>query len=345
MRLLVLACALGALAAGAAAAPEKEKTLGVPGSVEEIAADGSRVAISTHYDDGKTECDRAEEWDASTGRSVRFTTRRPCHALQGAHSDAVVGMALAGRRALWVAYEYSNHPYCTGVYTATATSPKPVSVPLSLCDGTNSDEQFELAGDGALLAELDYYDCEYYEECPDGIVRLDLVLRRLDGTKLVRLAAGDRVYRLFGVGGGRIVVGEKSGPVDVYSSAGKKLLALPFKKNEALAAAISGQDLVVRTKSQYLQYDAATGSSKRSFDVTRKLRDLDGGIVVYTQDTTIHLLRLADGKDVAFATVPGLVDAQLEPAGLFYAYNKPHGGTKPGRVVFVPRAAALRRLS
>jgi hypothetical protein len=39
------------------------------------------------------------------------------------------------------------------------------------------------------------------------------------------------------------------------------------------------------------------------------------------------------------AKVSGLVQADLEPAGLYYAWDDPKGGDKSGRLTFVPRSA------
>jgi hypothetical protein len=61
------------------------------------------------------------------------------------------------------------------------------------------------------------------------------------------------------------------------------------------------------------------------------LDDAARGLVVYTVDGLVHLLRLRDGADetVAIATAVELTDA-----GLFYAYV----GAEPwlGRIRFVP---------
>ena len=50
----------------------------------------------------------------------------------------------------------------------------------------------------------------------------------------------------------------------------------------------------------------------------------------------MHLLTLATSRDRVVARQKGLIQADLEPQGLFYAYNVPGGGSKPGRVTFVP---------
>jgi hypothetical protein len=59
---------------------------------------------------------------------------------------------------------------------------------------------------------------------------------------------------------------------------------------------------------------------------------------VYSVGGAIHVLRLSDGRDRVVAKTTKLVDAQLEPSGLFYADNSGKG-PKPGRVTSVARAA------
>src|SRR5205807_1186052 len=75
------------------------------------------------------------------------------------------------------------------------------------------------------------------------------------------------------------------------------------------------------------------------------LADVESGIAVYRAGDALHLLRLSDGRDRIFRQVKGLTDAQLEPGGLFYAYNVPAGGAKPGRVTFVPFAQVAAALA
>jgi hypothetical protein len=67
---------------------------------------------------------------------------------------------------------------------------------------------------------------------------------------------------------------------------------------------------------------------------TETRRDVEAS----TSNGTITLRRLADGKTHTLRPPGGAVDAELENAGLFYAYNL-RSGQRPGRVIFVPFAA------
>ena len=73
---------------------------------------------------------------------------------------------------------------------------------------------------------------------------------------------------------------------------------------------IDGQRLVTRT--------VAAGAH---------LEDIEGGLVVYSVETRLHLFRLSDGKDVALR-LPGqygYAHAELWRGSLFYAYNQRSG--------------------
>ena len=61
------------------------------------------------------------------------------------------------------------------------------------------------------------------------------------------------------------------------------------------------------------------------------------GVSISVSHGTITLHRAIDRRTRALRPPNGAVDAELETAGLFYAYNL-HRGDRPGRVVFVPFA-------
>jgi hypothetical protein len=81
----------------------------------------------------------------------------------------------------------------------------------------------------------------------------------------------------------------------------------------------------------------------RSVPASAHLEDLDQGLVLYSVETRLHLLRLADGKDVKlrFRSQFGYVAARLSRGALFYAYNG--SSAVAGRVGFVA-ASGVRRL-
>lgn len=148
----------------------------------------------------------------------------------------------------------------------------------------------------------------------------------------------------------RVVVRTAGGAVVVLDANGRELLSLAFGASEETAAAITGSDLVVLVAGALRDYDAATGKLLHEWTVPRvtiggfcgiffercgtptlRLADAARGLAAYILDGQLHLLRLRDGADVVVAHATA---AQLEAAGLFYA----HEGAYPyvGRVRFVP---------
>lgn len=65
------------------------------------------------------------------------------------------------------------------------------------------------------------------------------------------------------------------------------------------------------------------------------MQDVENGLAVYIAGNQVHLLTIATNADRAVADKKGLVQADLEPGILFYAWNEPHGGSKPGRVAWL----------
>jgi hypothetical protein len=148
----------------------------------------------------------------------------------------------------------------------------------------------------------------------------------------------------------RIVARRADGTIALLAADGTDLLALPFAPGEALGAELAGDDLVVLVEGELRDYDASTGVLLRAWPLPRvpsggpcglergmcgdpalRLEDAARGLAAYVLDGQLHLLRLADGRDVAIAAATA---AQLEETGLFYAYagDPPY----PGRIRFVP---------
>jgi hypothetical protein len=138
--------------------------------------------------------------------------------------------------------------------------------------------------------------------------------------------------------GGRIVAGGDNSTV-IIDANGNQLLSVPVVP---LAAALSGNDLVILRQGELLDFDATTGSQTHRWplpDVTSGrecgskycrpiyadrpwpgprlvLEDAARGLVAYVLDGNVHLLRLADGQDQVVGA--GRL-ARFMDAGLVYA--------------------------
>jgi hypothetical protein len=60
----------------------------------------------------------------------------------------------------------------------------------------------------------------------------------------------------------------------------------------------------------------------------------------------VHLLRLADGTDVALPAAPRTIEGlEIETPGIVYAYNTVKKGREVGNLAFVPMSKATALLS
>lgn len=136
----------------------------------------------------------------------------------------------------------------------------------------------------------------------------------------------------FDVDDGRIAAGGDNELV-LLDRAGARLLAVPVR---ALAAQLSGNDLVVLVQGQLRRYDASSGALVSTWalpdvpsgtecnapgartcpQLRLLLQDAARGLVTYVLDGQVHVLRLSDGADTIVA--PGTL-ARFTDTGLVYA--------------------------
>jgi hypothetical protein len=165
---------------------------------------------------------------------------------------------------------------------------------------------------------------------------------RFDATGRTSLRTYAKPAIVLDVDGDRILVERSAAAVDVVSRTGRVQAALMLPHaggalmRDGRIAAISKRRLVVSDLRgrRLLTRTVAAGAH---------LEDVDSGLVVYSVETRLHLLRLADGRDVALRLRGqfGYASAELWRGGLFYAYNVANG--KAGRAGFVS-AAGVRKL-
>ena len=330
---LALAVAALALAAvtGAAGGGTAAKTIGTRGRVVGISADGDRVAIHAELQTDPA-CDSGSVWRPATGAVVRFQDT-PCGKM--ASDSQYDALALAGTRAGWVDYDYGNHAYCNGPYVATLTKPKPSNTGKCPGEPDNEDMYWEFIGDGSLFVARSFTLCEL--DCEPDFDRTydDAVTIWRVGAGLQKLLATKGDTKL--VDAGRILLRDPSKKLLVLDANGKQVgTVTPSATGDAKLSGAS--QVVAVSKGTLSVYDVASGALAKTLTMKGegKLMDVENGVAVYFSGTEVRLLALASGRDRLVATQKGLVRADLEPSGLFYAYNVPGGGSKPGRVTFVP---------
>jgi Tol biopolymer transport system component len=168
---------------------------------------------------------------------------------------------------------------------------------------------------------------------------------RVDGATPVQVASRSDDLQPLAVDGGRIVARRTDGSLELLSLDGHVLETFDVP---SLGAAIAGDDLVVLVQGALRDYRVSSGELLHAWPlpdvpsagrcrisycagIRLTLDDAARGVVVYTLDGVVHLLRVRDGAD---ATVPGATAAELTDAGLFYAYRGEEPW--PGRIRFVP---------
>jgi hypothetical protein len=340
MRRALLFALLAPLAVPAAAGSgTTTKTIGTRGKVVSISADGGRVAIHAAVE-GDPDCDSGSAWQPATGKVVRFQDA-PCGPKQ---SDVqFIDLTLAGSRVVWTDYDYGNHAYCNGPYIATVARPKPSNTGECPDEPDNADLYWEYKGDGSLLVARSYFLCEV--NCEEDYTKTyddQVEVWRIVSGGLTKLLAAEDDTKLLDADGGRILLRDPSKKLLVLNAAGKQVGTIAV---DAKAAWLSGpSEVSIPSGTTLRTYDVATGRLVETC-VLRKgaqLQDVEAGLAVYLTPGEVHLLTIATNRDQIVAKRKGLVQADLEPAGLYYAYNVPGAGTKPGRVTFVP-ASAIRK--
>lgn len=352
---LVLLTAAVGTAAGES--PTRLRIVSIPGDVTSIAADGSRVAAAVRAGTG---CDRAVVWVPALVTTQTFVSKFAC---SGAAFHEMPEVALAGNRVEWVAVTGGN---LQDMALETAVLGKPKISVAAFAEnkagaegGVDGDWIGDLFGDGSLLVFDTWHECaverpEGSPPCPAGAIVRDVVVSQ---TKLWRLGsqkslvrANTNAYEVVGLDTGRIAVRDPAGgSVAIVSAAGAVTKTIAVPAGDVSGVAFQGRQLVVLENGLLDVYDVAGGDKPvKSIPVPAGklkpvLRDVQSGLAVYVRGTSIHVVRLADGKNVRIVpSVSGHVDAQLEPGGLFYSYTLPRTPAL-SRIAFLPRDELLKK--
>jgi hypothetical protein len=302
--------------------------------VTDLSADGDRVAFSVA--ETAADCNHVVVWTPAARRLDRFARPTPCEVGSGA--GFLYDVALAGTRVGWTKIEGCGNFCDVTLETATLEERKPTSIASGSFESSGAGYDFGLHGHGDLLVFDDEsrlvrigVGTEQCEERSDYRTRMCTTLRRGDHSALAASVSGDLIA----------VVEPEA--VSILDARGALVRYFPFGRDEVTAAKLDGDRLVVTRRKLIEVYDVSTGAGvlQRPLPDGYELEDVDGGIAVLRHDATVMLLRLADGRSSTLTQGREPVSADLELAGLYYAYATADGG---GRVVFMPRAEVLRRL-
>jgi hypothetical protein len=337
MRLLAAAATSFLLLASASSAgggSSGEKTIGLRADLEEMSADGGRVALLTEdFDAG---CRYLAVWDPLSAKVVHFPAR-----CEPASYDLV---RLAGGRVGWLDLGHSSRRYCEP-FTALLSSPKRAHQLTQLC-GIQKRVISDVAigygfdGDGPLMAVGVWVECNGGPcgggTIDDGIYAADVY--RFAGTKLTKVLSRRDDRELLDVNRNRILTRD-GGSLVVWSKSGRAIARVKLPANfrdEGFVAKLGGSNLVVQVDKTLTVYNAATGKRKTTFAVEiYDIEDVEGAYAVYDDHEHIVFVRLSDGRRTVVRTVEELEAVQLEPQGLFYSWRDQQGKGKEWRVTFV----------
>ena len=326
---------------------ERGRVLQTTAPVDQLAADGSRVAIA--YQTAREKC--LEIWNPIDHQLTRIS-RGPCGILLPGTPAPFNDLALAGTRTGFASFNTCGmRSHCYRLTTASLDQPAPVfadglcpSWDLYYCDRLPIGD---VRGDGTLIAFDSWTGIEAVcdrQPCATDKHDGQLWTIRNGAAAATQIASAAGELTVLAVDNERILVREGNTIVSVFSSVGTRTHSLTVPNLRG--AHLQGPDLAVLTSGGLQHYDATTGDLRHTWNISdaaaAELVDLHAGVALYLVGTTVHLVRLSDGQHSAIpAAGAAPVHAQLDDAGLFYSFGI-SDGTYKGRVVFVPSTELFR---
>jgi len=347
---LVLALAVGGvLAAGAAAASSKPRTLPTTTPVTGLAADGATVAVATAWSAGH--CERVVAWNpvraslrglGKAGRCDETSTGR-----------GIVGQAVAGTRVAWIA-DGGGNSHDAVLSTASLARPA-VAHRLLLAtrdvDSGAGNWVGGLQGSGSLLVYATWSLCDAgqpaFKACPAGVTPGTLYnakLWRIDGLtrKTLIASAPDGMFPI-GVAAGRILVARGDGTSFELRGADGHVIQTYQPDGDVLAAALGTKELVLAVRTplvpplskariEFIVYTLATGAVEQALPVPAAALTVKGSDCSYPMGgptvacvSPVARLRFADADATRFvyvldtvvhvARLDGSKDSALTPSG------------------------------
>jgi len=275
----------------------------------------------------------------------------------GGGQSGVDDVGVASRRLAWVRVNRSND-LSQQLVTATVDRPHPRHFLANGYDaGTTGVGDFvgNVEGDRSLLVFNTWTTCYTdpngaYRACPPRVPKETIYtdsekLWRIVGGRKRLIASARNELKALAVASGRILVARHNGSLELRRPDGHITQKFHFRRGEVQAALLDSSELVVLdhgSRDTWRVYDPGSGALKRTLPVRRhaKAADVEHGLLVYVVRRNVYVLRLADGHEKTYTapaakilhTGPLPVLAQIEPSGLYYAYEV----HESGRVRFVP---------
>jgi len=347
---LVLALAVaGVLAAGAAAASSKPRTLPTTTPVTGLAADGATVAVATAWSAGH--CERVMAWNPVRASLRGLGKGGRCD--QTSTGRGIVGQAVAGSRVAWIA-DGGGNSHDAVLYTASLAKPA-IAHGLVLAsrdvDSGAGNWVGGLQGGGPLLVYATWSVCDAGQPaskpCPAGVIpgtiynaklwRIDRLTR-----KTLIASAPDGMFPV-GVAAGRILVARGDGTSFELRGADGHVIQTYEPDGEVLAAALGTKELVLAVRTplvpplskarvQFIVYTLATGAVEQTLPVPVAALNVTASSCSYPMSgptvacvSPVQRLRFADADATRFvylldaavhvARLDGSKDAALTPSG------------------------------
>jgi Tol biopolymer transport system component len=245
-------------------------------------------------------------------------------------------VALTGRRVYWSCYGSDEEGSLSELWTASWPGGRPER--LLHFKGKRGGPAVTVAGNRSLV-----------------VYTLQHSLWRLQGTSARRIRQEGTELRPLSVDGGRVLLENGHGRLEVVNASGRLLASLPAGKNDVWDC-LSRNGVIALGHSRIRVYRLPGGSLRSSWPVgipglAWRAGFPHGSLLPYQTETAwgealFHLLDVNTGRDAVLTVADGSspITAGITSAGLFYTATPPYSGVN-GRVGFVPLSqvrAAMR---
>jgi hypothetical protein len=295
------------------------------GRIASLAMDGPRVALAVA--DPTRTCDRVLYWNVAW-RPVQRISAPDGPTCIVRRRTAVRRVAIGGFRAAWLRSSGAEQAIVAG-------SPRCQEwVIRRLSAGPGGAAVDAVVGDGHVLA----FAITRHERELRGSSEVAVISGRF---RAIDIASRPAAVRQLATDRGRVAVLWDDGVVEVRGVRGR--LLHQFALDRVRAMSLSGDSLLALGDTGLDVYSLKKAQRVSSWAVPRDLRaiDMHYRIVVFASGRTVYGLDLRSGRRAVLGRAAGaIVGAQIEAAGVSYAYNVgPRGVAR-----FVPIDAVLQAL-